>query len=82
MCFVNVQSYLHENFVFSVCALMWNAAYVIFIRWNSISGLDALYHIRLNISREVAVMVRSHEKKKIRKFLRGGEGAILFLRFS
>ena len=40
VCFVNVQSSLHENVVFSVCALMCNAAYVIFIMWNSISGLD------------------------------------------
>ena len=36
--FVNVQSSLHENVVFSVCAHMCNAAYVIFIMWNSISG--------------------------------------------
>ena len=43
--FVNVQSSLHENVVFSVCARMCNAAYVIFVMWNSISGLDALYHL-------------------------------------
>ena len=36
--FVNVQSSLHENVVFSVCARMCNAAYVIFIMWNTISG--------------------------------------------
>ena len=30
--FVNVQSSLHENVVFSVCASVCNAAYVIFIR--------------------------------------------------
>ena len=38
--FVNVQSSLHENVVFSVCARMCNAAYVISIMWNSkkISG--------------------------------------------
>ena len=47
VCFVNVQSSLHENVVFSVCARMCNAAYVIFIIWNSISGLDA-YHHRLH----------------------------------
>ena len=62
VCFLNVQSSLHENVVFSVCARMCNAAYVIFIMWNSISGLDASYHFRLNISCGVAVMVRSHQK--------------------
>ena len=56
----NVQSSLHENFVFSVCARMDNVAYIEFIMWNSISGLDARYHFRLNISCGVAVMVRSH----------------------
>ena len=62
LCVLNVQSYLHENVVLSVCALMCNAAYVIFIMWNSISGLDAWYHFRLNISCGVAVTVRSHQK--------------------
>ena len=62
-CFVNVQSSLHENVVFSVCARMCSAAYVIFIMRNSISGLDAYYHFRLNISCGVAVTVRSHQKK-------------------
>ena len=60
--FVSVQSSLHENVVFSVCARMSNAAYVIFIMWNSISGLDTWYHFRLNISCGVAVTVRSHQK--------------------
>ena len=54
VCFVNVQSSLHENVVFSVSARMCNAAYVIFIMWNSISGLDTCYHFRLNISCGVA----------------------------
>ena len=36
VCFVNV----HENVIFSVCALMGNATYIIFIMWSSISGLD------------------------------------------
>ena len=63
VCFVNVQSSLHENVVFSVCARMCSVAYVIFIMWNSISGLDACYHFRLNISCGVAVTVRSHQKK-------------------
>ena len=58
--FVNVQSSLHENVVFSVCARMCNAAYVIFIMWNSISGLDTCYHFRLNISCGVAVTVGGH----------------------
>ena len=63
VCFVNVQSSLHENVVFSVFALMCNAAYVIFIMCNSISGLDARYHFRLNTSCVVAVIVTSHQKK-------------------
>ena len=41
VCFVNVQSSLHENVVVCVCARMDNAGYIIFIMWNSISGLDA-----------------------------------------
>ena len=61
--FVNVQSSLHEHVVFSVCGRMCNAAYFILIVWNSISGLDACYHFRLNISCEVAVTVGSHPKK-------------------
>ena len=60
--FINVQSALHENVVFSFCALMDNAAYIIFIMWNSISGLEPWYHFRLNISCGVAVTVRSHQK--------------------
>ena len=63
VCFVNVQLSLHENVVFSVCVRMCNAAYVILITWNSISGLDACYHFRLNISSGVALTVRSHKKK-------------------
>ena len=61
MHFVNVQSSLHENVVFSVCARMCNAAYVIFIMWNSISGVDAWYYFRFNVSYGVAVTVRSHQ---------------------
>ena len=52
-----------ENVVFSVCARMDNATYIMFIMWNSISGLDAWYHFRFNISCGVAVMGRSHQKK-------------------
>ena len=61
--FVNVQSSLHENVVFSVCARLFNAVSVIFIMWNSISGLNACYYFRLNISCEVVFTVRSHQKK-------------------
>ena len=31
VCFINVQSSLHENVVFSVCVQMGNAVYIIFI---------------------------------------------------
>ena len=61
--FVNVQSSLHKNVVVSVCVRMDNAAYIIFIMWNSISGLDAWYHFRFNISCGVAVTMRGHQKK-------------------
>ena len=63
VCFVNVQSSWHENVVFSVCARLCSAAYVISIMWNSISGLDTCYHFRLNISCGVAVTVGGHPKK-------------------
>ena len=62
MCFVNIQLSLHENGVFSVSSLMCNAAYAIFIMRNSISGLDAWYNFRFNISCGVAVTVRGHQK--------------------
>ena len=61
--FVNVQSSLPENVVFSVCAHMGNAVYIIFIMWNSISGLDAWYYFRFNISCGVAVIGRSYQPK-------------------
>ena len=73
VCFVNVQSSLHENVVFSVSARMCIAAYVISIMWNSISGFDTWYHFRFNISCGVAVKVRGHQKKFQTIFL--GEGA-------
>ena len=63
VCFVNIQSSLHENVVFFVCACLGNTAHIIFIMLNSISGLDAWYHFRFNISCGVAVMVRGHQKK-------------------
>ena len=53
---------MHDNVVFSVCARMDNASYIMFIMWNSISGLDAWYHFRFNISWGVAVTVRSQQK--------------------
>ena len=71
VCFINVQLSLHENVVFSI-ACIDNAAYIMFIMWNSISGLDTWYHFQFNISCGVAVMVRSH-KKNSGNFLRGGE---------
>ena len=60
--FVNVQSSLHENVVFSVCARMDNFVYIIFIIWNSISGLESWNHSRFNISCGVAVTVKSHQQ--------------------
>ena len=48
VCFINVQSYLHEHVLFSIWALMCNAAW---------------YHFRLNISCGVAVTVKSYQKK-------------------
>ena len=61
-CLVNVQSSLHENVFFSVCARMGHAKYIIFIMWNSISGLDAWYHFRFKISCGMAVTGTSHKK--------------------
>ena len=63
VCFVNVQSSLHLNVIFSLCARMGNAACIIFIMWNSISGLEAWYHLWFNISCCVSVTVRSHKEK-------------------
>ena len=57
-----LQSSLRENVVFSVCVRMDNAAYIILIMWNSISGLEPWYHFWFNISCGVAVTVRSHQK--------------------
>ena len=74
--FVNAQSSLHENVVFSVCACVGNAVYIIFIMWNSISGLDTCYHFRLSISCGVAVTVRSHKKKYQVTLGRGGGGNV------
>ena len=73
-----VQSSLHENVVNSVCACMYNAAYIIYIIWNPIFGLDAWYHIRFNISCGVAVTGRSHQKNIQVIYLRGGEGGNVF----
>ena len=60
VCFVNVQSSLHLNVVFSLRARMGFAACIIFIMWISISGLEAWYHFRFNISCGVAVTMRSY----------------------
>ena len=40
ICKVLHQSPLHENVVFSVFSRMGNAAYIIYIMWSSISGLN------------------------------------------
>ena len=57
---------------FSVCACVGNAANIIFIMWNSISGFDAWYYFLFNVYYGVAVTVRSHQKKISDNFLRGG----------
>ena len=62
VCFVNIQLSLHENVVFSVCARMGNAAYIIYIMWNSISGLEAWFPFWFNISCGVAVTLRGPKK--------------------
>ena len=64
VCLVNEQSSLHENVVFSVSARIGNTTYIIFIMWNSISGLESWNHFRFNISCGVAVTVRGHKKNK------------------
>ena len=73
MCLINVELYLHENVVFSVCVHMGNAAYILFNMWNSISGLDAWYNILFKINCGVAVRVRGHQKKN-QVIFKGGEG--------
>ena len=70
----HLQSSLHENVVFFVCARMGNAAYIISTMWNFISGLDTWYHFQFNISCGVAVKVRSHQEKNQVIFVWGGEG--------
>ena len=60
-----------SSFLF-VC--MVNAAYIIFIKWNSISGVDTWYHFQLNIRCDVAVIVRSHQQKFQVIFKERGEG--------
>ena len=62
-----------DEVIFSVCACLGNAAYIIFIMLNSISGLDAWYRFRFNISCGVAVMGRSHQKI-FRYLSKGREG--------
>ena len=75
MCAQTVKTTFSSEFcetTFFVCASMGNAAYIIFIMWNSISGLDTWYHFWLNINCGVAVTVRSYQKKSD-NFLRGVE---------
>ena len=78
VCFVNVQSSLHLNVVFSLYARMGFATCIIFIMWTSISGLEAWYHFRFNISCGVAVTMRSHQEKFQVIFTRGGGQNIFF----
>ena len=59
---------LHENVAFSVCACLGIAAYIISITLNSISGLDAWYNFRFNISCGVADTVRGRQKTKSGNF--------------
>ena len=51
---------------------MGNDVYIIFIMWNSISGLEAWYHFWFNISCGVAVTVRGHKKNQVTLKGRGG----------
>ena len=53
---------------------MGNAACIIFIMCNSISGLEAWYHFPFNISHGVAVTVRSHREKFQAIFEGNGRG--------
>ena len=62
VCFVYAELSLHQNVVSSFCAHMGNAAYIIAIMWNSISGLDTWYHFQFNISCGVAGKVRCHQE--------------------
>ena len=61
--------------LFPLCAHGPCRMYIIFILWNSISGLEAWYHFRSNISRGVAVTVRSHQEKFQVIFQGDGRGA-------
>ena len=66
------------NMSSTVCAssihsrLCMKMSSIIFIMLNSISGLDAWYHFRFNISCGVAVMVRGHKKNQVISKGRGG----------
>ena len=74
MCFINVQSSLNRNVVSSVCARMGNATYIMFIMWNSISGLEAWFHFQFVISRGVAVFCLEVINKNFREFFKGMGG--------
>ena len=54
---------------------MGNAAYIMFIMWNYISGLEAWYHFQFNIICGVAVTVRIHQEKFQVIFQGGVRGA-------
>ena len=60
MCIVNVQSSLHENVVFSVCACLGNAAYIIFIMLNSTKHTCLICKYSFNTQSKL----REHKEKK------------------
>ena len=60
VCFVNIQSSLHENVVFSVCACLGNAAYIIFIMLNSTKHTCLICKYSFNTQ----IKLREHKEKK------------------
>ena len=74
VCALSIYSRLCVKMSSFLFARMGNAAYIIFIMWNYISGLDTWYHFRFNISCGVAVKVRSHQEKfDINVYREGGK---------
>ena len=70
--FVNVQMFLHAYVVFSVFACMDNGVYIIFIMWNSISGLNTWYHFLFNIGCGEAVKGKVIKKNSGNLLRQGG----------
>ena len=73
VCALSIYSRLCMKMSSFLSLCMGNAAYITFIIWNSITGLNAWYHFRFNISCGVAVMVRGHQNQVISKGRGGGE---------